>query len=376
MLGVCLGHQGLAHVRGGTRRARRRASSTGASARSSIAATGSSPASRRAFAPSATTRSSSSPRCRPSSRRSPGPTTARSWRSAHRGRRAWGVQFHPESVGTEHGERLIANFLALTPPRAGAPRAPPRAAHDAPCPAAARRCAPAAPSHVAHRVLDGAPDAERAFAALFGDREHAFWLDSSLVDPQLSRFSFMGAAIGELGAEIRYRVARAARDRHPRRRDRASTTRRCFAYLSRELARLHTADAPSCRSTSTAASSATSATSCKADCGARRRAPRRAARRVPAARRPHRRDRPRARRARTCSRCRRGRRRAGGARALARRDRRRARDGCPRSPSRRRAPASAPRRRVRARRAAASTTWPTSRPASACSRPARATRSA
>ncbi|MGH3509489.1 MAG: anthranilate synthase component II [Nocardioidaceae bacterium] len=31
---------------------------------------------------------------------------------AHRTRRQWGVQFHPESVLTEHGARLVANFLA------------------------------------------------------------------------------------------------------------------------------------------------------------------------------------------------------------------------------------------------------------------------
>ena len=30
---------------------------------------------------------------------------------AHREKPLWGVQFHPESILTEHGERLVRNFL-------------------------------------------------------------------------------------------------------------------------------------------------------------------------------------------------------------------------------------------------------------------------
>jgi anthranilate/para-aminobenzoate synthase component II len=33
---------------------------------------------------------------------------------AHRDKPQWGVQFHPESVLTEHGELVVANFLAVT----------------------------------------------------------------------------------------------------------------------------------------------------------------------------------------------------------------------------------------------------------------------
>ena len=31
----------------------------------------------------------------------------------HREHPVWGVQFHPESVASDHGERIVANFLAL-----------------------------------------------------------------------------------------------------------------------------------------------------------------------------------------------------------------------------------------------------------------------
>jgi anthranilate synthase component 2 len=32
---------------------------------------------------------------------------------AHRRHPVWGVQFHPESIATEHGHRLLANFLEI-----------------------------------------------------------------------------------------------------------------------------------------------------------------------------------------------------------------------------------------------------------------------
>ena len=157
-----------------------------------------------------------------------------------RDRAAWGVQFHPESIGTEHGAQLMANFITLTPGRrrAGGPPAPP----PPPGTIVPGGRAPARPTgavRIAHRVLAGTRDAERAFAALFGDCAHAFWLDSSRVDPALSRFSFMGTALGELGAEIRYRVGGStltvtrgdASDVH---------SEPLLHYLSRELARLHT----------------------------------------------------------------------------------------------------------------------------------------
>ncbi len=141
----------------------------------------------------------------------------------------------------EHGERLIENFVALTP----APReARPRARHELRTTAVPGGRAPLQPTgavRVEHRVLDQARDAESAFAALFGEREDAFWLDSSLVSAQLSRFSFMGAAIGELGAAIRYEVGERRLTITRADGDVQQLDETLFAYLSRELVRLHTA---------------------------------------------------------------------------------------------------------------------------------------
>ncbi|MCA9706850.1 MAG: aminodeoxychorismate synthase component I, partial [Myxococcales bacterium] len=54
------------------------------------------------------------------------------------------------------------------------------------------------------RRLPHAIDAERAFVHLYGAEPHAFWLDSSLVRPGLSRFSFMGGGGGPHGQRLEH----------------------------------------------------------------------------------------------------------------------------------------------------------------------------
>jgi len=115
----------------------------------------------------------------------------------HRNRLQWGVQFHPESIATEHGARLMANFRDLTPPRAEGRVDFVRDSRT--------KSTPAAGTKLAVRTLDALPDAEDAFVSLYGESEHAFWLDSSRPGER-GRFSVMGDASGPLSEVIEHRA--------------------------------------------------------------------------------------------------------------------------------------------------------------------------
>ncbi|QKW33918.1 aminodeoxychorismate synthase component I [Actinomadura sp. NAK00032] len=106
----------------------------------------------------------------------------------HTRRPIWGVQFHPESVCTEHGRRIIANFLAQAG-RVGVKPVRGRAAAVE---------APPAPFRVIARRLGTPAVAEDVFGALFASSDRAFWLDSSRTGEHGGRFSFMGDASGPL----------------------------------------------------------------------------------------------------------------------------------------------------------------------------------
>ena len=194
----------------------------------------------------------------------------------HRTRPLWGVQFHPESILTEYGERMFVNFREMTRARtgaagSGAPRfrtpIPRTASADAgaltPGPADSsgrdndtagseavtaptariprpRRSAPAYRLHT--RRITAAVDAERAFTRISADAPRAFWLDSSRVEGGQSRFSFFGDGTGPLSEFVRYDVdsglCEIERPGRPVRKVRASV----FDYLKRQLA-AHQVDA-------------------------------------------------------------------------------------------------------------------------------------
>ena len=151
----------------------------------------------------------------------------------HRRLPRWGVQFHPESICTEYGARLMENFreLALLSagrgiPAAGRTRpsapvvenravdgraaegeaAEGEAAEGGTAEAGPAAAASAAALEVHLSRIDRLIDAEEAFGQLCGTSTRAFWLDSARVEPGLSRFSFFGDASGPTGEVLTFRV--------------------------------------------------------------------------------------------------------------------------------------------------------------------------
>ncbi|MFF4286876.1 aminodeoxychorismate synthase component I [Streptomyces sp. NPDC001633] len=113
----------------------------------------------------------------------------------HRHRPLWGVQFHPESICTADGHRLIRNFVELA--RAHRPARPrPQRTPAAPAPADDVR-PPRRLEVLVETVPTRAAD-EVVFDALFRGGPYAYWLDASRQDADRGRFSVMGDAAGPL----------------------------------------------------------------------------------------------------------------------------------------------------------------------------------
>jgi para-aminobenzoate synthetase len=135
----------------------------------------------------------------------------------HRARPMWGVQFHPESVATEHGRAIAKNFYQLAERHTGRPASQARHATMAPSPAGPGSTAgkvggvgDASQSRVRLlvRTLVGAAPAEHVYERLFAGAEQSFWLDSADAPTWLAQCSFMGTSAGRERCAVSYDVDR------------------------------------------------------------------------------------------------------------------------------------------------------------------------
>lgn len=111
----------------------------------------------------------------------------------HTERPHWGVQFHPESVATEHGTRILENFRDLTKRRNVKRRGAP-----------ATRPVDDEPLVVRVSTIEREVDAETVYLGLYRESPNSFWLDSNRCERGLARFSYMGDSSGPLGEVLSY----------------------------------------------------------------------------------------------------------------------------------------------------------------------------
>jgi len=154
---------------------------------------------------------------------------------AHRERPQWGVQFHPESIITEHGRKLLENFCSMISPSEGRSNGHGKSlngsAHKLNGFAHRKELEPSR-KRTFWKELPHEINMEDAFTSLFSESPHAYWLDSSLVEQGRARWSYAGDASGPNAACLQYRCA----DQRLEISDRAGThTKRTgiFEYLAR-----------------------------------------------------------------------------------------------------------------------------------------------
>ncbi len=142
----------------------------------------------------------------------------------HTKRPIWGVQFHPESIATEHGRAIAENFYAMAsrlrglPPRENTGRWAENGTHSPEIGPSAEEEGEA-PMRLRLREIAGEAPAEALFERLFLGEENAFWLDSADAPTKLAQCSYMGTSAGRDRALIEYdvetgeaRIKRARRD--------------------------------------------------------------------------------------------------------------------------------------------------------------------
>lgn len=134
---------------------------------------------------------------------------------AHTDRPQWGVQFHPESILTEHGRTLLRNFARLTQayqenastgPSAAVPGEVAEPGNEpgnepGPCEDSGSYAESEMPTYLPllTRAVPFSGNPAALFAAVHGGDACAVWLDGNMPGDDRGRFSIMGAPTGPLG---------------------------------------------------------------------------------------------------------------------------------------------------------------------------------
>ncbi|SCC50142.1 para-aminobenzoate synthetase [Gordonia sp. v-85] len=141
----------------------------------------------------------------------------------HRVLPMWGVQFHPESICSEYGRELLANFAAATRVRAhrGVSAGASRASATTERPASEASASESAGSesagsesagnrHEGYRVrsvrVDHVVDPNTVYERLFAGGPNSYWLDRSAAEETDGRYSVMGDCSGPHAEYVTYRV--------------------------------------------------------------------------------------------------------------------------------------------------------------------------
>ncbi|MBP2001240.1 para-aminobenzoate synthetase [Paenibacillus shirakamiensis] len=130
----------------------------------------------------------------------------------------WGVQFHPESICSEYGTQLITNFLneakewnsIKEQSNFSTMSVGQELLEDLQVSAADSSLQVALDSdnlNVFYRILEHWQDTDTVFMQLYAQSRHAFWLDSSRQDGNMSRFSYMGDDQGPRSYQVSYNAA-------------------------------------------------------------------------------------------------------------------------------------------------------------------------
>nr|WP_206037668.1 aminodeoxychorismate synthase component I [Rhodococcus sp. HNM0569] len=125
----------------------------------------------------------------------------------HRSLPRWGVQFHPESIASQHGRALLANFRDLSARARGAAVGVSGQVPGTPAPAPVQPQQQPQPADGAPewRRIDCEVDPEAVFAQLFAGSAHAVWLDRVAAESG-SRVSVLADSTGPLAEVLAYDV--------------------------------------------------------------------------------------------------------------------------------------------------------------------------